>query len=312
MSDRRERYGNFGSSRTRRPQSRGDDEWYYRSLRRRVGGVLACILFAVAIGYGAIATAWGQAVDTLFMEAAVKWDDRFASFSSTVTSAIGSVPAIVSVGVLVALCALARRRPTLAGRALVVILGANATTQCAKALIERPDFGVVTAFGNSLPSGHTTVAMSFALALVMVAPPYLRAPIAWLGWVWAWLTGFSVMVSAWHRLADVLVAVFIIGAWALALAPIEGRERHVPQARKILAVAVGILAGVALLLTVFALARVNILAVAAPNSSGFSFEAFLAASPWRARLLFVAGLAWVGAISGAVVHEVDALCVNRP
>ncbi len=312
MSDRTPRPGASGPLPARPPRPRADDGWYVRSLRRRVLGAIVCVLLALLIGRVALATAWGQAVDTLFMEAAVQWDDRFGAFSQTITSTIGSVPAIVLVGVLVAAFAVFRKRPTLAGRALVVILGANATTQVVKALIERPDLGVTTPIANSLPSGHTTVAMSFALALIMVAPRYLRGPVAWAGWAWTSLMGFSVMVAAWHRLADVLVAVLVAGAWALALAPIEGRERHVPQARRVLAVGAGALALVALLLSVIALLGVEVTAVATPGSSGYGFSEFLADSPWRARLLFVAGPAWVAAVCGAVVHEVDALCVNRP
>ena len=286
------------------------DRWYTWALRRRVLGALVCAILAFALGRAAVGTAWGQGMDTLFMESAIHWSDRFGGVSELVTSFV-SLPMIVLVGVLIAFFALIRRRRTLAGRALVVVLGANATTQLVKWLVDRPDLHVTTAIPNSLPSGHTTVAISFALALVMVAPNWSRGPVAWLGWAWTSLMGVSVMVSAWHRLADVLVAVLIAGAWALALTPIERRERHVPQARRVMAVLVLVLLVLASLLSFAALRGVDLVAVATPGASGFGYSEFLAEHAWRARLLASAGTAWVVGACGAVLHEVDALCVNR-
>ncbi len=298
---------------TPRPRSsagRGDDRWYRRRLRRRVLGFLACVLGAIVLGRLAIATAWGQSADTLFMEALIRWADRVGGLPGVITSIV-SAPAMVLVGALVFVVAVARRRPTLAGRAIVVVVGANATTQIVKALVHRPDLGVTTALANSLPSGHTTVAMSVSLALVMVAPRWLRGPAAWAGWAWTSLMGISVMMSAWHRLADVVVAVLVCGAWALALSPIEGRERHAPGVRRAMAIAVWTLCGIALALSLIALVGVDVAKVATPGSSGYGFSVFLESAPWRARLLAVAAGCWVIGVVGAVLHEVDALCVDR-
>ena len=52
----------------------------------------------------------------------------------------------------------------------VVVLGANVTTQWLKATLGRPGIDEV----GTYPSGHVTVAMSLAMALVLVAPPGLR------------------------------------------------------------------------------------------------------------------------------------------
>ena len=52
--------------------------------------------------------------------------------------------------------------------AVVLVIGANVTTQILKAIvISRPDFGWGS--HNSLPSGHTTMAASFAVAAIMIA-----------------------------------------------------------------------------------------------------------------------------------------------
>ncbi len=286
------------------------DRWYTWALRRRVFSALSCILIAALLAHIALKNARGQGLDTLFMESTLHWSERLNTLTTLVTSLV-SWPVIILVGTLVAVFALIRRRHTLAGRALAVIFGANATTQLVKYLLERPDLHITTAIPNSLPSGHTTVAISFALALVMVAPKWLRAPVAWLGWAWTSLMGLSVMVSAWHRLADVLVAILIAGAWALALTPVERRARHLAHTRRIMAFLVLVFLILAAVFTLLALKGVDLVGVATPGASGFGYAEFLAEHEWRARLLALAATSWVIGTCGAVLHEVDALCVNR-
>ena len=45
------------------------------------------------------------------------------------------------------------------------------------------------------------------------------------------------MVSAWHRPSDVVTATLVAGAWALALAPVEHRQRHSTTAGRVMGVA---------------------------------------------------------------------------
>ena len=84
-----------------------------------------------------------------------------------------------SVGLSLLACvtlALIRRRFDLALGAAALIGGANVTTQILKYdLFTRPDLSLGP---NSLPSGHTTVALSIALAAVIVAPSAWRSTVA--------------------------------------------------------------------------------------------------------------------------------------
>lgn len=292
---------------TKERRALSEAKWYGARLRRRMFAALACIIAAAVLTWGAVYTAWGQSADTLFMEAAMRWRFSLGSYASLITGLV-SVPAIVLVAVAVVGVAVARRRPTLAGRAVGMVAAANASTQLLKAVLERPDLDVTTVIPNSLPSGHTTVAMSVTLALVMVAPEWLRGPSAWVGWLWTALMGFAVMMSAWHRLADVLVSVLICGAWALLLTPIEQRARHVPGMRRAMLWAVVIVFAFAVLASVIALIGVDVAAVATPGASGYGFSLFLAEQPWRARLLAVTGMLWIISVTGFVIHEVDSLC----
>ena len=206
----------------------------------------------------------------------------------------------------IALVAAARRRPTLAGRALGAVIGANITTQILKDyILTRPNLGVTTGAGNSLPSGHTTVAVTLSLALIVVAPQWFRGPSAWFGWAWTSLMSVSVMMEGWHRPSDAITAALIAGAWALALSPIERRPRHGIKVQRIMVWVCLVLIVVAVVATIAAMWGFS-MSAAAPGS-GYGFEYFLEIRPWRSRVLGVAAIAWVSAICGLIIHEVDRL-----
>lgn len=280
------------------------DAWYRRKLTRRIVALLACVALWLLVSYAAISTAAGQVLDTLLMEATMRATGRLVSFTSVVTGVV-SVPVMAAAGVVVALVAVARKRPTLAGRALGMVIGANVTTQLLKDMISRPDLGMTTGISNSLPSGHTTVAVTLSLALVAIAPQWLRAPSAWIGWAWTSLMGVSVMMAGWHRPADVVVAVLIAGAWALALTPIESRARHGRRVSKVMLWAVLAAGTLAFTLTLVGLWGFS-MSVGAPGS-GYGFNDFLSVRPWRSLVLGMGACAWIVAVVGAVVREVDLL-----
>ncbi|MBS5750307.1 phosphatase PAP2 family protein [Actinomyces sp. oral taxon 181] len=279
---------------------------YRPRLMRRLFAAGGCALFSILVAWAAVFTVTGQAIDTLSMEAAMRWAESLGAVGSTVTHII-SVPAMVAVAGLIVLIAWLRRRPTLAGRALGMIVAANTTTQVAKLLIDRPDFHMSAAILNSLPSGHTTVAMSLALALVMIAPEWFRGPAAWIGYIWTSLVGISVMVFGWHRPADVLVAMAICGFWALILCPLETRVRHGVPAQKTMAVIAMASALITVLGVVYSVWALTPNDLAQMGSGGITYAEFLDALPRRAHVL--AGISSFGvvAVAGFVIHEVDRL-----
>ena len=111
-----------------RPRRLTSDSWYRRKLARRLGGVATCLLLTMLISHVALATAPGQVLDTILMEGTMRSASRYEAFSTLITGIV-SVPVMVAAGLVVALVAAARRRPTLAGRALGAVIGANVTTQ---------------------------------------------------------------------------------------------------------------------------------------------------------------------------------------
>lgn len=286
-------------------QHEGTASTYRGRLNRRLYGAALSIVLAVLLSFFALYTEVGQALDTLMMESVMARATMVERVDGIVTGVV-SPAAMVIVSVAVTLVAIARRRPTLAGRAVAVVAIANLSTQVIKPLIARPDLGITTGLANSLPSGHVTVAASVSLALIMVAPVWMRAPAAWLGWAWTALMGVTVVAQGWHRPADVLVALFITGACGLIFAPIESRARHVPGVHRAMGMAVVCAVAVAFVCSLIALWGIDVRAVATPGA-GFGFSDYLQSAPTRERLFAIAGIAWIIAISGLVMHEVDHL-----
>lgn len=70
----------------------------------------------------------------------------------------------------------------------------------------------------SFPSGHTSIALSLGLALVLAAPSVLRPTAAVLGAAYAAGIGLSLVVLGWHYPSDVAGAFFLCGFWACVAA----------------------------------------------------------------------------------------------
>jgi membrane-associated phospholipid phosphatase len=100
----------------------------------------------------------------------------------------------------------------------VLLLAAPITTELLKHALahDRPG-GVVTTvrIGRaSWPSGHTTGAMTLALAATLAAPVRVRAVVAGVGLLFSLAVGYSVVAMVWHYPSDVLGALFVAAGWA--------------------------------------------------------------------------------------------------
>ncbi|HET7443536.1 MAG TPA: phosphatase PAP2 family protein [Solirubrobacterales bacterium] len=111
-----------------------------------------------------------------------------------------------------------RRRETLAG--VAVVLGANLTTQVLKHLFEHhryQDFlGVEQPWANAFPSGHTTAAVSIAIAALLIVPPRLLPRAVPIAAAFAAAVGLAVVVIEWHYPSDVIGGTLVAAAWGLA------------------------------------------------------------------------------------------------
>jgi hypothetical protein len=194
--------------------------------------------FLAGLGALALAGALGLAATAyvaLHTSRGLRWDSEAMDAVSSPEVALHRFleglrwVSVGSVGLSLLACvtlALVRRRFDLALGAVTLIGGANVTTQLLKYdLFTRPD---LSSGPNSLPSGHTTVALSIALAAVIVAPSSLRSTVAIGGSAAAALVGVATVLGRWHRPSDVIAATFVCVMWAAAGLLAAALVRHRP------------------------------------------------------------------------------------
>ncbi len=212
--------------------SRRDDR-----LPEFLGLTLACVLGAVAVYLAAVHTAVGQRIDTHLRGGILRDENPVAYAATSDLLDTISVWSLALMGGAIMGIAVARRRPHLAVGVGVLVLAANVTTQLLKRYLPRPDLVPdLWSEPGSYPSGHVTVAMSLAMALILVTPATLRMMAAVIGSVYALGVGVAVIALDWHRPSDVLGAYLVVTAWtgliavALILFPDRSPDADRPPA----------------------------------------------------------------------------------
>ena len=87
------------------------------------------------------------------------------------------------------------------------MVAANVTSQVLKVLLAtQRDFPPGHWMGpEAWPSGHATAVMSFALALVLIAPPRRRWLAAAVGAVLTVATVYGILINGWHYRLKILM-----------------------------------------------------------------------------------------------------------
>lgn len=194
-----------------------------RALRppaRRTGlwiiGILVCCAVFIAVYEYFVRSNSGQWVEYAMLDAAA---ERVRSLSARGLDLWWLSPVIIALPAVIFLVIVLARQRFLAGLiAAGSVVGANLSTQVLKTLwLERPDLdnGVPYWTGNSLPSGHTTLAASMAVAVFLVSSPRQRPFVAVLAAFYAGLVGAYTFTETWHRPADVIAAYLVVAVWAL-------------------------------------------------------------------------------------------------
>ena len=231
-------------------------------MRGRTGGYPAIFLMLLAVVQLAaffmvwrifVHTRTGQLIDTIGLTGNRIGRDRVADITDTALNAVSVASLAVATAVIVGI-ALLRRRILLAFMAAMLIGGTNLAAQLVKYLTVRPDYGIdpERAFaGNSLPSGHTAVAASVAVALVLVLPAKVRGIAGIVGAAYAGFIGIATLSAGWHRPSDAIASLLLVGAGAaLAGVPLVltyPRDRVEPGPPHRFAIALLLTAGLGLL-----------------------------------------------------------------
>jgi membrane-associated phospholipid phosphatase len=216
-------------------------------------GVL-CVLLTAGLYVIFVRTGLGQRIDDAALDGRATLSARSVNSADDLLRTV-SVASVAILGGGIVLVAVMRTRFLLAAAAAAVIAGANVTTQVLKAVLPRPDLIAGQAeidIGNTLPSGHTTVAASIAVAALLVAPRRLRGAVAVVGVLYAAAIGVATLTAGWHRPSDAIAAVSVVVGWgALAAcvivvrtAPGESQRTATPFASRLLVAAGGALCAV--------------------------------------------------------------------
>lgn len=129
----------------------------------------------------------------------------------------------------------AKRGPRRAAALLVLLAGANASSEILKPLLAHhrslapwPHIHQVPA--ASFPSGHSAAAMSLALALVLGVPHRHRVLAAIVGGLFSLAVSFAVLILDAHFPSDVVGGHLLAAAWALtALAALRHADFRWPE-----------------------------------------------------------------------------------
>ncbi|MGH9032752.1 MAG: phosphatase PAP2 family protein [Acidimicrobiia bacterium] len=179
-----------------------------------------CAVLVVALYIVFVQTRVGQRIDDAALDGRARLAAQDVQDADDLLQTI-SLSSVALLGGAVVLVGLVRGGLPLAGVAALVVAGANVATQAMKEVLPRPD--LITGenhlgIGNSLPSGHTTVAMSIAIAALLVAPRRYRGPVALVGIAYAGGVGVAVLTAGWHRPSDAVAAFAMVIAWGAAAA----------------------------------------------------------------------------------------------
>ncbi|PST46347.1 phosphoesterase [Bifidobacterium callitrichos] len=200
--------------------SSGEDDPLSRSPRAssRVLCVLLGLMFiAAAFGVWWLGTHTeaGQAFDDMtevaFADTAPAWLGGLLALGTHLNVVIVST----ALAVLAVVIAAIRRRWWLLGQIVVFGLLCFAATLM-KPVLPRP-FIIHTEIvdGPSAPSGHVTLAVASAIALLLVVSRGWRWVVSLVGMTWSAFVGLSVVYGRWHRPSDAAMAMLLVGGIAL-------------------------------------------------------------------------------------------------
>ena len=193
-----------------------------RRLRLR-GALLAVVCLGLILGlWGVFVFSYrGQVLEAAALKGSEIGAHYISALAHTVLSVVSIQAAAALVGIIL-LIGLLRRSHRRAAWAVVAVVGSNLSAQALKYwILWRPDYDISARWdnANTLPSGHTTMAASAAVALILLSGRRWRPLSAWAGALFTIAMGYSTLVCQWHRPSDVLAGILVPVAWgALAVA----------------------------------------------------------------------------------------------
>ncbi|MGO1193193.1 MAG: phosphatase PAP2 family protein, partial [Nesterenkonia sp.] len=185
-----------------------------------VAGILVCSALFIGVYEYFVRSFTGQLIELTLLNASEYFEHPLPTVD---LSAPWNMVLVVAVpAALFVVIAVARQKFLTALIAVGVMVGANLSTQVLKhtwldkpMLVDGPQWPEYWV-NNTLPSGHTTLAASIAVAVFLVASPRQRPLFAVLIAVYSGALGAYTFIETWHTPADVMAAYLVVSVWALA------------------------------------------------------------------------------------------------
>jgi membrane-associated phospholipid phosphatase len=192
-----------------------------RNVRAPLAGWFVCTAGLAVVALLAYDVALAQRADaSVLARLVVENGSRAESLGSFLTF-FGGLPALLAMTAVACGIGWARRRPRSIAAALVVVAGANLTTQALKVALSHPRarelLGAENVTWDGFPSGHVTAAASIAIAFSFVVPPKMLPAVAALGTCFVVAMGWSVLALNWHYPSDVAGGALVASSWGFAV-----------------------------------------------------------------------------------------------
>ncbi len=197
---------------------------YASKMERRPARLLVSAALCVAVLALLVTAAytWGPAREAdaaaLFGFSGLYGTPAWSAADTLVKLADSGPFLLLSGGLLLAALIAGRRREATA--AVILLAGAAATSQVLKPLLafERPSdlLQHLTPPAAAFPSGHSTAAMSLALAAVLIAPARVRVGASVAGALFVITVSLSMLLVGGHFPSDIIGGYLVASAWGLA------------------------------------------------------------------------------------------------
>jgi undecaprenyl-diphosphatase len=191
------------------------------AVKRPVAGCLCCVLGLALLAQLAFRTEGFGRLDASTLSHLSAHDHGIVAPAASSFSFLADP--LPQLALLVGVCAIAlyRRRPRLALASVVLVLGANVTTQALKAVLSHPRYQPILGYHQvgptAFPSGHATAALAMACAYALVVPRRWRPAAIALGALLTVAVGCSRVVLHRHYPSDVLGSWLVAAGWCFAV-----------------------------------------------------------------------------------------------
>jgi Membrane-associated phospholipid phosphatase len=191
------------------------------AVKRPIAGCLGCVVGSALLAHLAFRAEGFGRLDATVLS---RLSDRHGSLAGPVASFFSFLADPLPQLVMLALaCFVALRRglPRHAVAAVVLVAGANLTTQALKVVLEhhryQPILGYSQVGPTAFPSGHATAALAMACAFALVVPRAWRPAAISLGVLATLAVGCSRVILHHHYPSDVLGGWLVAAGWCFAV-----------------------------------------------------------------------------------------------